>query len=147
MSIKQFFSFEGAFVCLGLIIFSVGCNLQTTHRPIPTGANQDLVAHSKIFRKGIEMLTENVHVAIGYGISNCVMIEGNDGVIIVDTMTTREEAIEVLAEFRKISSKPVRAIIYNLYAFPSRHIALLSAVKQRFLFTDHEFSRASKDSI
>ena len=113
MSIKQFFSFEGAVVCLGLIIFSVGCTLQTTHLPIPTGANQDLVAHSKIFRKGIEMVTENVHVAIGYGISNCVMIEGNDGVIIVDTLTTREEAIEVLAEFRKISSKPVRAIIYT----------------------------------
>ena len=113
MSIKQFFSFEGAVVCLGLIIFSVGCTLQTTHRPIPTGANQDLVVHSKIFRKGIETVTENVHVAIGYGISNCVMIEGNDGVIIVDTMTTREEAIEVLAEFRKISSKPVRAIIYT----------------------------------
>jgi alkyl sulfatase BDS1-like metallo-beta-lactamase superfamily hydrolase len=113
MSIKQFFSFEGAVVCLGLIIFSVGCTLQTTHRPIPAGANQYLVAHSKIFRKGIETVTENVHAAIGYGISNCVMIEGDDGVIIVDTMTTREEAIEVLAEFRKISSKPVRAIIYT----------------------------------
>jgi alkyl sulfatase BDS1-like metallo-beta-lactamase superfamily hydrolase len=113
MSVKQFFSFEGAVVCLGLIIFSVGCTLQTTHRPIPAGVNPDLVAHSKIFRKGIETVTENVHVAIGFGISNCVMIEGDDGVIIVDTMTTREEAIEVLAEFRKISSKPVRAIIYT----------------------------------
>jgi alkyl sulfatase BDS1-like metallo-beta-lactamase superfamily hydrolase len=52
-------------------------------------------------------------VAIGYGISNSVMIEGDGGLIIVDTMTTREEATEVLAEFRKISTKPVRAIIYT----------------------------------
>ncbi len=33
--------------------------------------------------------------------------------IIVDTMTTMEEAAEVLAEFRKITSKPVKAIIYT----------------------------------
>jgi alkyl sulfatase BDS1-like metallo-beta-lactamase superfamily hydrolase len=33
--------------------------------------------------------------------------------IIVDTMSTREEAMAVMAEFRKISSKPVRAIIYT----------------------------------
>ena len=113
MSKMLFPSIAVAVVCLSMAIIIDGCALQTAHRPIAAGANQDLVAHSSIFKKGVETVTDNVHVAIGYGISNSVMIEGNDGLIIVDTMTTREEAVEVLAEFRKISSKPVRAIIYT----------------------------------
>jgi alkyl sulfatase BDS1-like metallo-beta-lactamase superfamily hydrolase len=71
------------------------------------------VEHSKIFKKGVEKVRDNVYVAIGYGIANCIMIEGRDGVIIVDTMNTIEEAAEVLAEFRKITSKPIKAIIYT----------------------------------
>ncbi len=81
--------------------------------PITTGANKSLVEHSKIFKKGVEKVSDNVYVAIGYGIANCIMIEGQDGVIIVDTMNTIEEAAEVLAEFRKITSKPVKAIVYT----------------------------------
>jgi glyoxylase-like metal-dependent hydrolase (beta-lactamase superfamily II) len=41
------------------------------------------------------------------------MIEGADGLIIVDTMESMEAAEEVFAEFRKISAKPVRAIVYT----------------------------------
>jgi len=113
MPSMRFPSVVRAALCLAMALIVVGCGLRTTHRPIPAGANQDLVEHSKIFNKGVETVTENLHVAIGYGISNSIMIEGEDGLIIVDTMTTREEATEVLAEFRKISSKPVRAIIYT----------------------------------
>ncbi len=105
--------------CLMLCILSVfvlmlaSCGLETAHRPIPAGANKDLIEHSKIFKQGVEKVTDRVYVAIGYGIANSVMIEGDDGLIIVDTMTTREEAATVLAEFRKISAKPVKAIIYT----------------------------------
>lgn len=81
--------------------------------PISTGANQSLVEHTKIFKKGVEKVTDGVFVAIGYGLANSIMIEGADGLIIVDTMTTMEEAQEVLAEFRKISDKPIKAIIYT----------------------------------
>jgi linear primary-alkylsulfatase len=100
-------------LCLAMLLIAGGCALKTSRLPIPVGANRDLVEHSKIFRKGVEKVASNLYVAIGYGISNAIMIEGDDGLIIVDTMTTREEAAEVLAEFRKISSKPVRAIIYT----------------------------------
>lgn len=81
--------------------------------PIPVGANKTLTEHSKIFKKGVEKVGDNIFVAIGYGIANSIMIEGDDGVIIVDTMTTLEEAAEVLSEFRKITPKPVKAIIYT----------------------------------
>jgi linear primary-alkylsulfatase len=81
--------------------------------PVPVGANADLKEHGKIFRKGVVKVTDGVYSAIGYGISNSIMIEGRDGIIIVDTMTTKAEAAEVLAEFRKITAKPVKAIIYT----------------------------------
>jgi alkyl sulfatase BDS1-like metallo-beta-lactamase superfamily hydrolase len=81
--------------------------------PIPVGANRELVEHSKIFKRCVEKVSDNIHVAIGFGIANSIMIEGTDGLIIVDTMTTREEAAEVLKAFRKISRKPIKAIIYT----------------------------------
>ena len=100
-------------VALAGIWFYSSRALKKSSPPIPVGVNKGLAEHSKIFKKGVEKVGANIFVAIGYGIANSIMIEGNDGVIIVDTMTTMEEAAEVLAEFRKITSKPVKAIIYT----------------------------------
>ena len=41
------------------------------------------------------------------------MIETSDGLVIVDTLGSEERATEVLEEFRKISSKPIKGIIYT----------------------------------
>ena len=85
--------------------------------PLPTSTTQlapeALKAHSDLFRKGVEKVTEGVYVAIGYGLANSIMLEGDDGIIIVDTMETEEEAREVLAAFRTLTDKPVKAIIYT----------------------------------
>ncbi len=75
--------------------------------------DRKLADHTRLFKKGVEKVGSNVYVAIGYGLANAVMIEGDDGVIIVDTMTTNQEAATVLAEFRRITDKPVKAIIYT----------------------------------
>jgi len=72
-----------------------------------------LAQHTAIFKKGVEKVGENVYAAIGYGLANSIMIVGQDGMIIVDTMTTNEEAARVLTEFRRITDKPVKAIIYT----------------------------------
>jgi len=101
-----------AVVLVGIWFYSSRA-LKKSSPPIPVGANKALAEHSKIFKKGVEKVGGNMFVAIGYGIANSIMIEGDDGVIIVDTMTTMEEAAEVLAEFRKITSKPIKAIIYT----------------------------------
>jgi alkyl sulfatase BDS1-like metallo-beta-lactamase superfamily hydrolase len=98
-------------VSAGYLFFT--SRVKRSHAPIPVGANADLKEHSKIFKKGVEKVTDGVYSAIGYGISNSIMLVGSDGVIIVDTMTTKAEAAEVLADFRKITTKPVKAIIYT----------------------------------
>ena len=95
------------------IWFYSGRALKKSVPPLPVGANKALAEHSRIFKKGVEKVGDNIYAAIGYGIANSIMIEGSDGLIIVDTMTTMEEAAEVLAEFRKITAKPVKAIIYT----------------------------------
>ncbi len=72
-----------------------------------------LAAHSQEFRKEIIKVTDGVWVAVGYGLANSIMIEGDDGVIIVDTMETFEEGRTVRAAFRRLVDKPVKAIVYT----------------------------------
>ncbi|MGB0387953.1 MAG: alkyl/aryl-sulfatase [Ardenticatenaceae bacterium] len=78
------------------------------------GAHPLLVEHSEEFNKPeVINVTDGVYVAIGFGIANSVLIEGDDGVIIVDTLGSAEAASQAKAEFDKITSKPVKAIIYT----------------------------------
>jgi alkyl sulfatase BDS1-like metallo-beta-lactamase superfamily hydrolase len=72
-----------------------------------------LKEHTKHFERKIYKVADNVYSAVGFGLANSIMIEGDDGLIIVDTMESLQEARNVLGEFRKISNKPVKAIIYT----------------------------------
>ncbi|HYD46773.1 MAG TPA: alkyl sulfatase dimerization domain-containing protein, partial [Terriglobales bacterium] len=55
----------------------------------------------------------SVYCAVGYGLANMTMIEGGDGVIIIDPLESTANAALVMAEFRRITDKPVRALIYT----------------------------------
>jgi len=76
--------------------------------PPPLPSDAERIA---LFEKGVETVTEGVHVAIGYGLANVVMLEGAGGVVIVDATESRGRAEEVLAAFREITDKPVQALI------------------------------------
>ncbi len=65
------------------------------------------------FRREVVEVTENVYVAVGFGASNASMVVGESGLIIIDTTEGTDAAEAVLTEFRKISDKPVKAIIYT----------------------------------
>lgn len=73
----------------------------------------DLKAHSETFRKAIEEVAPGVWIAIGYGLANAILVEGDDGLIVIDTMETLEEGEVVAREFRKLSDKPLKAIVYT----------------------------------
>lgn len=84
--------------------------------PLPaqdTGGEKQLAEHTAEFDKGVVEVTDGVYVAIGYGLANSVLIEGDDGVIIVDTMESTVSAAAVKEEFDKLTTKPVKAIIYT----------------------------------
>ena len=74
---------------------------------------ETLKNHSHEFRKEIIQVTEGIHVAVGYGLANSILIEGSDGVVIVDCLESMEAAKVVKEDFLKITNKPVKAIIYT----------------------------------
>ena len=54
-----------------------------------------------------------IHCAVGYGLANSMLVEGDDGNIIIDTLESREAATVLNKDFQAISSKPVVGIIYT----------------------------------
>ena len=81
--------------------------------PVQLDANAELTAHTEEFRKEIIKVTDGVYVAIGYGLANSILLEGDDGVVIVDTMESNETARAVKADFAKITNKPVKGIVFT----------------------------------
>ena len=77
--------------------------------------NPELKAHGQDFEKQVWQVADNVYSAVGYGMANTMMVVGTDGIIIVDTLDCIESAEETLAAFRRITDKPVKAVIYTHY--------------------------------
>ena len=75
--------------------------------------NQELKDHSHDFERQVHQVGDNVYSAVGFGMANSIMIEGTDGIIIVDTLDCVEAGKLALAEFRKITDKPVKAVVYT----------------------------------
>ena len=72
-----------------------------------------LRAHSQEFRREVITVVPGVHVAVGFDLGNAILIEGADGLIIVDTLASVAAARAVKPEFDRISTKPLKAIIYT----------------------------------
>ncbi|MGH0029974.1 MAG: alkyl/aryl-sulfatase [Myxococcota bacterium] len=76
-------------------------------------AHPELVAHSAEFERRVYEVVPGLHVAVGFGLANSILIEGDDGVVIVDVMESVEAAQEVRAAFAEITDKPIRALVYT----------------------------------
>lgn len=75
--------------------------------------NPRLTEHSKTMEQKIYKTGENVYSAVGFGLSYPVMIEGTDGIIIIDPGETIEMMEEIMKHFRKITDKPIKAVIIS----------------------------------
>ncbi len=96
------------------LLLSLGaCTERPQAPPAPVATPAALAAHSAEFKREVIEVADGVWVAVGYGIANSILLEGDDGVIVVDTMESAESARDVLAEFRKLTDKPVKALIYT----------------------------------
>ena len=73
----------------------------------------ELARMNEEFRRQVYEVTDGVYQAVGFGIANSMMIEGEDCVFIVDVMGAMQTAEEVRAELRKITDKPIEALIYT----------------------------------
>ena len=82
-------------------------------------ANRELIEQSTRLQKRLYKVTEGVYNLVGVGLANSTMIEADEGLIIIDTGDCIEQSQEHLLQFRKVTEKPVKAIIYthSHYAF------------------------------
>ncbi len=76
-------------------------------------ATQQLISRNAEFEKDIIQVSESVYTAVGYAVSPVSMIVGPEGLVIVDTGVDAAIAKTIRADFRKISDKPVKAIIFT----------------------------------
>lgn len=76
-------------------------------------ATERLTRQGEQFKEQIIKVADNVYTAVGYSVSNVSMIVGEDGVVLVDTGMMGEAAEKIAKEFRRITDKPVKAIIYT----------------------------------
>ena len=77
---------------------------------------EGLINHTNEFNKDIYTYKTPgglIHIAVGFGIANSIMIEGKDGNIIVDVTDSVSEAEMVHSLFKKKNSNPIKAIIYT----------------------------------
>ena len=58
-------------------------------------------------------VADGIHVAIGYALSNSILLTGPKGAIIIDTVESMSAAEKIYSEFRKITKLPIKAIIYT----------------------------------
>jgi len=77
-------------------------------------APESLISFTSLAQEpGIHQICTGVYQARGFALGNSIMIEGRDGIVIVDTTESLVAAREIMAEFRKITDKPVAAIVYT----------------------------------
>ena len=80
---------------------------------VPASINPELKEHTKLFERKIYKVGDNVYCAVGYNLANIIMVEGKDGVVIVDTGMDLKQGQDVLSDLRKITTKPIAGIIYT----------------------------------
>lgn len=83
-----------------------------------------LTKHGRKMDQAVIQVDDNVYLGYGFGLDTPVMIEGDDGIIIVDPGESVQMAESVKAQFRAITDKPVKAIIYS-----HNHIDHISGVR------------------
>jgi len=96
-----------------LLLGLAACSSPEQAKFEPLTSPSGLEELGKSFAQRVEKVHEGLYVAIGFGLANTIMIEGESGLIIVDTLESEDAAKQALAAFRQISDKPVSAIIYT----------------------------------
>ena len=103
-----------------LLILTVvsGCSDSENNKiDIPKNSEvENLISHSEEFEQKIlsyDTPGGKIHFAIGFGIANSIMVEGDDGNIIIDAADSMYEADKIYNLFKQKNSNPIKAIIYT----------------------------------
>ncbi|NRA03947.1 MAG: MBL fold metallo-hydrolase [Myxococcales bacterium] len=106
----------------------------------PSGeiANRDLIEHSARFVPRLWRVTERVHCAVGFGLANSTAVLAPEGLVVVDTGESVEEAGDHVAAIRAVTELPVRAVIYSHSHYVDGTAAWLREDDRSFRVFGHE---------
>ena len=105
---KYFFS-----ILLLSLTFSCSDETDSNNTIVLNSSVKELINHTQEFKKEIYSFGNGIHVAVGYGIANSIMVEGIGGNIIIDASDSTFEAEIIYKQFKEINSNPIKAIIYT----------------------------------
>lgn len=73
-----------------------------------------MTEHSRTMNPGVfEIIGKGVYQIFGYALSAMTVVEGDDGLILIDPPEDVEKGERQLVELRKISDKPIKAVLYS----------------------------------
>lgn len=99
--------------CIKVFVLALGFAVAFSVRAETSEATRLLQARSAEFKQEVLTVTDGVYTAVGFSVQPVTMIEGDNGLIIVDAGMDTASATQVLAAFRKISAKPIKALIFT----------------------------------
>ena len=109
--------FQKYFIFIFLLPLIISCSdeteMESNNQMEHSSSLEELIKHTEEFKKEIYSYGNGIHVAVGYGIANSIMVEGIDGNIIIDASDSTYEAEIIYNQFKKINSNPIKAIIYT----------------------------------
>lgn len=105
------FSYKFKKISSILLAVFIGCLIVSPATAQESEATRKLKARNSEFREEVIKVTDGVYTSMGHTVSTVSMIVGTDGIIIIDTGLAPAHAKKILADFRKITDKPVKAII------------------------------------
>ena len=100
----------------GRVIFDAGDYAYLTEdAPVPDSVNPSLWRQSQVMHEaGLYKVTDRLYQVRNLAIANLTIVEGDDGLVIIDTTQYVEGARQGLELFRRhVSDKPVVAVIYT----------------------------------
>ena len=68
---------------------------------------------SRVMAPAIEKVAENVYSAVGFDSANSTFVIGDDGVVVIDAMTSIENMRAAHTAFKTICDLPVKGIVYS----------------------------------
>ena len=76
--------------------------------------NPRLTQWSRQMTKTIYMpVKDHVYCAVGWQLTTTCMAVGDTGIVVIDPGENDEAAAEIMAEFRKITDKPIKGVVYT----------------------------------
>ena len=110
---KFYFNFLYAFIICGLVLSCSKTEPVLIENQNISASVQSLYEHSKEFTQQVYSYDGGIHAAVGYGIANSYLVEGDGSNIIIDATDSVFQAEKVYEQFVAINPNPISAIIYT----------------------------------